>query len=193
MRQNPPVVLASTSPRREELLKLLQIEFEVQSSQVAEIAEANEAPRDMAVRLALAKAGAVHKLRPEAIIIGADTVVVCDGQVLGKPTSPEHARRILKQLSGRSHEVLTGLCVIHGNTRKVNSSHTVVEFSSLTSQEIDWYVSTGEPLDKAGAYGIQGFGARFVSRVNGCYSNVVGLPLSLLYQMLKQVGYKFDG
>lgn len=193
MRQNPPVVLASTSPRREELLKLLRIEFERQSSQVAEIAEANESPWDMAVRLARAKAEAIHKLRPEAIIIGADTVVVCDGQVFGKPASPEHARRILRQLSGRTHEVLTGVCVIHCNTRKVNFSRTVVEFSSLTSQEIEWYLSTGEPLDKAGAYGIQGFGARFISRVNGCYSNVVGLPLSLLYQMLKQVGYRFDG
>jgi septum formation protein len=193
MRQDPPVVLASTSPRRKELLRLLQIEFEAQSSQVAEIAEANESPRDMVVRLARAKAEAVHKLRPEAIIIGADTVVVCDSQVFGKPASLEDARRILRQLSGRTHEVLTGICLIHGNTPKVNCSRTVVEFSSLTDQEVEWYLSTGEPMDKAGAYGIQGLGARFISRVNGCYSNVVGLPLSLLYQMLKQVGYRFDG
>jgi nucleoside triphosphate pyrophosphatase len=172
---------------------LLQIEFEAQSSQVAEIVEANESPRDTVVRLARAKAEAVHKLRPEAIIIGADTVVVCDSQVFGKPASLEDARRILRQLSGRTHEVLTGVCVIHDNTRKVNCSRTVVEFSSLTDQEVEWYLSTGEPLDKAGAYGIQGLGARFISRVNGCYSNVVGLPLSLLYQMLKQVGYRFDG
>jgi septum formation protein len=193
MRQNPPVVLASTSPRREELLRLLQIEFEAQSSQVAEFAEANESPRAMVVRLARAKAEAVHKLRPEAIIIGADTVVVCDSQVFGKPASLEDARRILRQLSGRTHEVLTGVCVIHGHTRKVDCSRTVVEFSSLTKQEVEWYLRTGEPMDKAGAYGIQGLGARFISRVNGCYSNIVGLPLSLLYQMLKQVDYRFDG
>jgi septum formation protein len=193
MRQNPPVVLASTSPRRQELLKLLQIEFEVLPSQIAEIVVANESPQDMVVRLARAKAEAVHKLRPEAIIIGADTVVVCDNQILGKPASLEHARRILRQLGGRTHEVLTGVCLIQGNIYKVNFSRTVIQFSSLTSQEIESYLSTGEPLDKAGAYGIQGFGARFIERVNGCYSNVVGLPLSLLYQMLKQVGYEFNG
>ena len=193
MPRNPNLVLASASPRRQELLKLLQVEFEVLPSQVLETTEENETPRELVRRLAQAKAMWAQKMRSRSIIVGADTVVVCDGQVLGKPHSPNDARSMLNLLSGRSHDVLTGVCTLHELQCEVDVSRTVVQFSPLSSQEIEAYLKTGEPFDKAGAYAIQGFGSRFIEKIDGCYFNVVGLPISLLYQMLRKMGFPLNG
>lgn len=193
MHPRSKLVLASQSPRRRELLKLLYGEFEVVSSQVSEVSKRNEAPEDVVQRLAKAKAEAVQALRPNFTIIGADTVVVCAGQVLGKPDSEESARNMLIRLSGRTHEVLTGLCVLHERQCHLGISKTEVQFSSLSDREIEDYLKTGEPLDKAGAYAIQGYASRYVEKIDGCYFNVVGLPISLLYRMLQKIGYPLHG
>jgi septum formation protein len=193
MHPRPKLVLASESPRRRELLKLLCSEFEVVSSRVPEASKPNEDPREMVQRLAKAKAEAVQSLRSNATIIGADTVVVCDGVVLGKPDSEEGARDMLIRLSGKAHEVLTGLCVLDERQCHLGVSETKVRFSPLSAQEIEDYLKTGEPFDKAGAYAIQGYASRYVEGIDGCYFNVVGLPISLLYQMLRQVGYPLHG
>jgi septum formation protein len=187
------VVLASASPRREELLKLLLKEFETLSCPVPEDRRNQESPQEMAQRLALAKAQAVLSLRPESTVIGADTVVVCAGDLFGKPSSREDARRMLRCLSGRSHHVITGVCVLQGSRSLIDFAQTVVVFSPLSDPEIACCLETGEPLDKAGAYAIQGIASRFIERIEGCFFNVVGLPVSLLYHMLKEVGLKFDG
>lgn len=180
-------VLASSSPRRQELLKLLLADFEVIPSEVDESARIAEAPEEVVVRLAREKASLVRRHRPEACVIGADTLVVCDGKILGKPTSDEQAKTMLRTLGGRTHQVLTGVCLLHLDKAFVQRSRTDVTFCDLTEQEIADYVRSGEPLDKAGAYGIQGLGARFVERIDGCHFNVVGLPVSLLYRMMKRV------
>jgi len=193
MPRKPKLVLASQSPRRRELLKLLCSEFEVVASQVPETSKRNEAPQEMVQRLARAKAEAVQALRPGSTIVGADTVVVCDGLILGKPHSEGTARDMLTQLSGRIHHVLTGLCVLHDCQCLVEISETRVQFSLLSHLQIEHYLKTGEPFDKAGAYAIQGFAARYVERIDGCYFNVVGLPVSLLYRMLCNVGYPLHG
>jgi nucleoside triphosphate pyrophosphatase len=189
----PKLVLASESPRRRELLKLLCSEFEVVSSQVPETTKRNEAPREMVQRLAEAKAKAVQALRPHATIVGADTVVLCGRSVLGKPKSQAGARNMLFRLSGKTHRVLTGLCVLRDRQCCLGLSETKVQFSPLAEAEIERYLESDEPFDKAGAYAIQGFAARYVERIDGCYFNVVGLPISLLYQMLRKVGYPLYG
>ena len=186
--KNAQWVLASGSPRRRELLKLLGSRFEAIPSQVNEVAKAGESPQDLVRRLAREKAEAIHRIRPEAIIISADTVVVCEKEILGKPGSLAEARLMLNKLNGRTHQVITGVCVLKGSIPDVRVSSTDVTFSSLSEEEIDAYVQTGEPLDKAGAYAIQGLAARFIERIDGCYFNVVGFPVSLLYQMLKYAG-----
>ncbi|PYV90994.1 MAG: septum formation inhibitor Maf [Acidobacteria bacterium] len=193
MPPKPNLVLASASPRRQELLRLLQVEFEVLPSQIRETTKKNETPPELVQRLAQAKALWAQRMRPKSIIVGADTVVVCDDQILGKPHSALAARRMLNMLSGRNHEVLTGVCTLYEQHCEVDVSRTVVQFSPLSSREIKAYLNTAEPFDKAGAYAIQGFGSRFIERVDGCYFNVVGLPLSLLYQMLKKMGFPFNG
>jgi septum formation protein len=192
MQSKPNIVLASASPRRRELLKLLQLDFEVLSCPIAETARLDESPQEMVQRLARAKAEAAQSLRPQSIVVGADTVVVCDHQMFGKPRSNKAAQIMLSKLSGRVHQVLTGVCVLHGQKCELALSETLVQFSSLSSHEIEAYLKTGEPFDKAGAYAIQGFGARFIERIDGCYFNVVGLPISLLYQMLKRIGCSFN-
>ena len=181
-------VLASSSPRRQELLKLLIPDFEVVPSDVDESVHAAERPEAMVARLAREKALAVQKLRPSACIIGADTVVVCEEEILGKPASTEEARSMLRKLSGKTHQVLTGVCLLHLDVLFVEFATTEVTFCRLSGSEIQGYVQSGEPLDKAGAYAIQGLSARFVERINGCYFNVVGLPVSTLYQMMKRLG-----
>jgi septum formation protein len=180
-------VLASSSPRRQELLKLLLADFEVVPSEVDESARIGETPDEVVVRLAHEKASLVRRRRPEACVIGADTLVVCDGDILGKPTSGEQARRMLRTVSGRTHQVLTGVCLLCLDRVFVERSRTDVTFCNLTEKEIEDYLRSGEPFDKAGAYGIQGLGARFVERIDGCHFNVVGLPVSLLYRMMKGV------
>jgi nucleoside triphosphate pyrophosphatase len=193
MSERPKLVLASQSPRRRELLTLLCGEFEVLASQVSETSKRKEPPRKMVQRLARAKAQAVQVLRPDSVIVGADTVVICRGLVLGKPKSHRDARQMLMRLSGKTHRVLTGLCVLRDHQCCMGVSATQVQFSPLSDSEIERYLKTGEPFDKAGAYAIQGFAARYVERIDGCYFNVVGLPISLLYQMLRRVGYPLYG
>jgi septum formation protein len=193
MTENRPWVLASSSPRRRDLLGLLCSNFEVIPSQIEESQRPGESPIQMVQRLAKEKAMAVHQFRPESLVIGADTVVVCEGQILGKPVSPEEARAMLQKLSGRTHEVMTGLCVLKGETAAVDAARTLVRFSLLSGEEIEDYLATGEPFDKAGAYATQGKAARFVEAIEGCFFNVVGLPVSLLYRMLRRPEFLLYG
>jgi septum formation protein len=191
--QMPRWILASASPRRQELLRLLLPEFGAAPSLVDESAKPAETPPALVRRLAAEKAKAVQPLYPEAAILSADTIVVCNGEMLGKPFSPEHARRMLRKLSGQNHQVLTGVCLLHGELQHVEVCSTHVLFSVLSENEIEWYVKSGEPLDKAGAYAIQGTGARFIEKIDGCYFNVMGLPVSLVYRLLKKLGYELYG
>ena len=161
--------------------------FEVVPSDVDESIHAAERPATMVARLAREKALAVQEHRPSACIVGADTVVVCEEEILGKPASPEDARSMLRKLSGKTHQVLTGVCLLHLDRLFVECSTTAVTFCRLTEQEIENYLRSGEPFDKAGAYAIQGLGARFVEKIDGCHFNVVGLPVSRLYQMMKRL------
>lgn len=177
-------VLASASPRRQELLKLLLADFEVLPSDVNEVSHAGERPEELVVRLARTKALAVQVWRPSACIVGADTVVACEEKILGKPASNEEARSMLRKLSGKTHQVMTGVCLLQRDAMYLECSRTDVTFYRLTEQEIEHYLRSGEPFDKAGAYAIQGLGARFVERIDGCHFNVVGLPVSRLYQMM---------
>ena len=179
-----PLVLASQSPRRRELLTTAGILFTVRAREVEEVRAAGEDPDAYVRRLAYAKADAAWEGRDE-IVLGADTVVVLDRQVLEKPRDAADARSMLRLLSGREHIVITGICLRHPGGVQVDSSATRVRFASLTDPEIDAYVASGEPMDKAGGYAIQGLASKFVDRVEGCYFNVIGLPLSQVYRYLK--------
>ncbi|HZR27345.1 MAG TPA: Maf family protein [Terriglobales bacterium] len=215
-----PLVLASASPRRSELLRNAGIAFTVQPAHVDESMLAGEAPEDYAQRLAREKARAIFCRRPQEMVLGADTIVVVDSQVLGKPCDAADAARMLRLLSGRSHRVITGVCLacppsqsaIYGDNRKIQDSEletqnlsgraadmkletvfedvraeiTEVWMRDLSEEEIQEYVASGEPMDKAGAYAIQGIASRWVYRIVGCYFNVVGLPVPLVYTMLKE-------
>jgi septum formation protein len=175
------------APRRQVLLKLLLTDIEVVPGDVDESIHTAERPETMVARLAREKALAVQEQRPSACIIGADTVVLCEEEILGKPASTEEARSMLRKLSGKTHQVLTGVCLLHLEMLLVESATTDVTFCHLAEQEIETYLQSGEPFDKAGAYAIQGLGARFVEKVDGCHFNVVGLPVSRLYQMMKRL------
>jgi septum formation protein len=186
------LILASSSPRRAEILANAGLPFSVLSSAVDESPHPGEAPSALAQRLANAKADlvAARAVGP-AIIIGADTVVVLGDKILGKPGSPEDARQMLRQLSGRTHSVLTGVALIRlpdGERRQFIES-TLVHFRSITEEEISYYLATGEPYDKAGAYAIQGRAGRYIPRIEGCYFNVVGLPLSRVLTELQSLGW----
>jgi septum formation protein len=182
------IILASNSPRRRELLAQIGLVFTVSPADVDESVLPGEAPEPYAVRLALDKARSAAMRAGRGIVIAADTIVVAGGAILGKPADAEDARRMLKALSGRQHEVVTGLAVMDAATRRssARTAVTKVWFRDLSEREINAYVATGEPLDKAGAYGIQERGALMVERIEGCYSNVVGLPLSLLGEILRE-------
>ncbi len=189
------LILASASPRRAEVLRDAGIPFEVIPAHVDEALRPNETPDELVGRLAEAKARFVAARTADpaepALVVGADTEVVVDGQVLGKPASAEDARSMLRRLSGRTHGVVTGLAVIHlpdGAARTARET-TLVTFAPLSEQEIEDYVASGEPFDKAGAYAIQGRAGRFVRRVEGCYFNVVGLPLAQLYRILREFSW----
>jgi MAF protein/D-tyrosyl-tRNA(Tyr) deacylase len=189
----PPLVLASGSPRRAELLRVAGIPFEIAPAPEAEHAHAavaaalRDEPARYAVAMAVAKAGAVAAGQPGRLVLGADTVVVHDGDLLEKPADAEEARRMLARLSGRVHVVVTGLAIVGGASGLwTGHESTRVEFLPLDAETICRYVATGEPLDKAGAYGIQGYGALMVRRVEGCYFNVMGLPLALLGRALRE-------
>jgi septum formation protein len=177
------LILASGSPRRAELLRAAGIEFTVRIADVDEAIMPGESPRDYVLRLARAKALAVAG--EGELVLGADTTVVIEDEIAGKPVDIEDARRMLKALSGRWHEVLTGVTLLRGHKILSDVAITRVKFSEMSESEIDWYVSTGEPMDKAGAYGIQGYASRFVECIEGSYSNVVGLPVQMVYEMLK--------
>jgi len=212
------VILASASPRRQELLRNARIPFVVQAADIEERIREGELPRDCAQRLAREKALAVSSSRPADCILGADTIVVVDGNILGKPRDAADAARMLRLLSGRDHEVITGVCVtaavargqgsgastsellttpalggideqLAGHRRLVTASETtLVTMSELSDADIREYIATGEPMDKAGAYAIQGIASRWISRIEGDYSNVVGLPVALVYRMLREQG-----
>jgi len=186
------IILASNSPRRLDLLRQIGIEPVVIPSHVPEVIKEGESPEDAALRLAVAKAEEVSRLVHDGLIIGADTVVVIDGRQLGKPKDIDDARNMLCLLSGRSHTVITGMAVIDAKTseQKTTLVKTTVKFKPISAEEIDSYIATGDPMDKAGAYGIQGRAAAFIDGIDGCYSNVVGLPLSELAEILKSFGCK---
>jgi septum formation protein len=204
------LVLASASPRRQELLRNAGIPFTVQPADIDETPLANEAPRDCAERLAREKALAVWRTRPQDLVLGADTIVVVDEIILGKPVDAADAVHMLRMLSGRVHKVITGVCLVkavasdqlpvaskaasHSDERlktedgeqRIASETTLVTVSELSEDEIRAYVGTGEPMDKAGAYAIQGMASQWIPRIEGDYTNVVGLPIALVYRMLNE-------
>ena len=194
------IILASASPRRAELLRAAGIEFDVMPANADETVHPGETAEAYVRRVAEAKARAVQPRANGRPVLAADTVVVVDGAILGKPVDRDDATRMLRMLSGRSHEVLTAVCLAggpdpEGGPDKVRPTltkieTTTVEFAPLTGEDIDWYVASGEPDDKAGAYAIQGLASRFITRISGSYSNVVGLPVSLVFQMFKQVDFR---
>lgn len=182
-----PLILASGSPRRRELLDLMGLTYTVETPDVDESFSGR--PSETVMEISRRKAAAVAARHSDSIIIAADTLVFADG-ALGKPHTPERAKEMLRSLAGNWHHVYTGITVINTRSGRVlrNVDKTRVHLVPMTEQEIDAYVATGEPMDKAGAYGIQGMGGMFVDRIDGSYSNVVGLPMSMLRIMLAQVG-----
>jgi septum formation protein len=194
------LILASASPRRQELLRNAGISFIVEPTDIPEIPNEGESPKGYVERLACEKARVIARHHEFDFVLGADTTVVVGSEILNKPSDAEDAARMLRRLSGRTHEVITGVCVIspagiHSATTKkrevttdVRSERTSVRFEKLSEKEIGFYVETGEPMDKAGAYAIQGIASRWISRIEGDYFNVVGLPVSLVYRMLRECG-----
>lgn len=189
------IILASASPRRADLLRTIGVEFEVAPSQVQERPHNDEAPPDYITRIARAKVIAVARKRESGLVIGADTIVVLDGNVLGKPRDEDDAEQMLRRLSGRWHAVMTGVALYDIATRREVADYdkTLVRFAQLTDKEIEWYSRSGEPLDKAGAYAIQGLGSLFIEEIAGNYFNVVGLPIPLVYRLSRRLGYSFIG
>lgn len=182
------LVLASSSPRRQDLLRNARIPFEVQPADICEDPLPGESARQCAKRLAREKALAVAHLRPADAILGADTVVIVDAQMLAKPADAVDAVRMLRLLSDRSHEVITGVCLVVDGRPMTASESTMVTMSKIPEQEITDYVATGEPMAKAGAYAIQGVASRWILRIEGDYGNVVGLPVALVYRLLTESG-----
>ena len=186
------VVLASSSPRRRELLNLIGIAHEVRPANLDESMRPRETPRRHAERLARDKASAVAMRDPDLITIAADTIVVINRKVLGKPADKEDAARMLAMLSGREHTVITAVAVSRGKKLRSAIEEVKVKFRRLREEEIEAYIATGEPMDKAGAYGIQGFGATIVERVEGDYFAVMGLPLVRLIGLMREVGVVYQ-
>jgi|ERR1700722_10751368 len=190
------LILASSSPQRAKILREAGIAFEICATQIDETPLPGETAQAMVARLAEAKArAAASQLDPgtrECMIVGADTTVALDGEILGKPDDSAHAREMLASLSGRTHSVLTGIFLLRlpGNATRATVENSAVTFVPLDEKVIDAYVATGEPLGKAGAYGIQGQAGRYISKIEGCYFNVVGLPLARLYTLLRELGWR---
>lgn len=182
------IILASGSPRRQELLRQIGLSFTVEPSQVDEHLTDPLEPPQLVEKLALMKAREVARRHPESLVIGADTIVVVDGDVLGKPADRADAVAMLERLSGRDHLVMTGVALVQGGREQVAHEETAVRFAPLTREQIAQYVDSGEPMDKAGAYGIQGRAAALIPSISGDYFNVVGLPLFRTVQMLSQFG-----
>lgn len=189
------LILASKSPRRAEILRNAGIVFDVRAAHVNETKRPRESAHSYVRRLAAAKARAVaepaKRKKEHAIVIGADTVVLAQGKILGKPSDVKEARRMLRLLSGKKHQVLTGISVlsVRDGRERHHVEATRVKFLKISNADIDDYIATGEPFDKAGAYGIQGIGGRFVAGIDGCYFNVMGLPLARVWSMLRDLGY----
>lgn len=183
-------ILASASPRRRELLASIGLDFDVLPSHVPEVLREGEAPEEYVARLSRDKAEALATAHPARWVIAADTTVLLGEELLEKPADPADAARMLGAIAGRTHIVYTGVTLrnVEWNYRETRVEETEVQMLPLTDAEIDWYVGTGEPLDKAGAYAAQGIGGVFIESIRGSYSNVVGLPLATLYQMLQRAG-----
>jgi septum formation protein len=183
-------ILASASPRRRELLASIGLDFDVIPSAIPEVRGAGESPEEYVARLSREKAAAVASKHAERWVIAADTTVLLGEELLEKPADKADARRMLATIAGKTHVVYTGVTLQNLKTgaRDTRVAESEVRMLPLTEREIAWYVETGEPLDKAGAYAVQGIGAMFIDSVHGSYTNVVGLPLALLYQMLKRAG-----
>jgi septum formation protein len=179
------LVLASASPRRQELLRNARIAFEVVPANINEDSLPSEPAKAYAERLAREKAEAIAQKRPHDAVLGADTVVVIDHKILGKPVDAADAARMLRLLSGRTHHVITGVCLAISGHNEVASETTAVTMSEISEDEIAAYIATGEPMDKAGAYAIQGIASRWIPRIEGDYSNVVGLPVARVFRMLR--------
>jgi len=192
---SPPrkrIVLASGSPRRRELVRMIGLKFELAVPLVKEAGSIYAKPSALVTKLALAKAVSLAHKFPDALILGADTIVVLDGKILGKPRNRSEAGAMLRTLSGRTHTVYTGLALVDVPTgfRETGYEKSLVSMKNISPAEIRDYLATGEPMDKAGSYGIQGFGAVFIKHINGCFFNVMGLPVARLYDMLKQMAVK---
>jgi septum formation protein len=183
------LILASQSPRRKELLQQIQLSFTVMGSSVDETFSSDLMPHEVVMYLARKKAKEISNQYPTHYVIGSDTVVTTNGKILGKPGSKEDAKDMLRMLSGSDHEVFTGVAILHGEDEKLFYEKTDVTFWELTSKEIDEYIASEEPFDKAGSYGIQGIGAKFVKEIKGDYFSVVGLPISRVNRVLLEMGY----
>lgn len=187
----PPLVLASQSPRRAELIGRLGLEFETLPADIDERYLDHETPPEHAERLSREKALKIAADRPEALVVGSDTIVVIDGDVLGKPRDREHAVEMLMRLSGREHEVCTGVAVAHGGRVESGLERVRVRFRPLDRAACEAYVATGEPMDKAGAYGIQGFGSALVEGIDGDYFAVMGLPVVRMLSLIERHGWRY--
>jgi septum formation protein len=183
-------ILASQSPRRRELLTSIGLTFDVIPSDVPEVRAAGETPQEYVARLSRDKAQAIASRHPDAWIIAADTTVLLGDELLEKPADADDAKRMLAAIAGQTHIVYSGVTLQNASRawRDTHVAESQVQMLPLDAREIAWYVSTGEPMDKAGAYAVQGIGAMFIESINGSYTNVVGLPLALLFQMLKRAG-----
>lgn len=178
-------ILASRSPRRKELLEKCGITFECEPADIDETLDETLSLQEAVKDLSFRKADAILKEHPESIIIGSDTIVTLDGKVLGKPVDREDAKNMLRKLSGRTHQVITGLCILSSSRRYCNASVSDVTFMNMSEEEIDAYVQSGECDDKAGAYGIQGLGGKYITHISGDYYAIMGLPLNMVYEELK--------
>jgi septum formation protein len=183
------LILASASPRRHELLAQAGLTFEIHAAHTDESRQPNEPPANYVRRLALEKAQAIHSRFPNATILGADTTVVLDNEIMNKPTGLADAERMLRALCGRTHQVYTGIAVVTASTQRVHLETTHVSFSEIGAADLTHYLASGDPLDKAGAYGIQGFAARWIPRIEGDYFNVVGLPIAATIRLLRESGF----
>jgi len=179
------LLLASASPRRAAILRAVGWSFETWAANIDETMRTGEKAEDAVQRLALGKAEAAARLHPNALVLAADTTVVVDSQILEKPQDDREARRMLGLLSGRWHDVLTGVALARNDRRAVAYERTQVRFSEMSAEEIDWYIQSGEPTDKAGAYAIQGRASLFIEEIQGDYWNIVGLPIRLVYRLMK--------
>ncbi|HEX8692463.1 MAG TPA: Maf family protein [Longimicrobium sp.] len=190
-RTPPPIILASQSPRRAELIARLELTFDVLPADIDESYREGETPPAHAERLAREKAQAIAKTHPHALVVGSDTIVVVDGDVLGKPRDRAHAVEMLRRLSGREHEVCTGVAVARGERVESGLERVRVRFRALDERACEEYVATGEPMDKAGAYGIQGFGSAIVEGIEGDYFAVMGLPVVRMLRLFERHGWRY--